>query len=510
MTLPLVECIPNYSEGRRPEVVEQIAAAILSVPDVSILDQHSDVDHNRTVVTLLGDPQAVSEAVFRSIAKAAELIDLDNHQGEHPRIGATDVVPFVPIRDISMPDCVELARALGKRVADELGIPVYLYEEAAAGPERVNLENIRKGQYEGLKSEIEKDPTRKPDFGPAKLGSAGATVIGAREALIAFNVYLNTDDVSIAKAIAKTIRFSSGGLRFVKAMGVLVEGRAQVSMNLTNFRKTPIALVVETIRREALRYGAAIHHSELVGLVPQEALVDAAVWYTQLDSFDPQQVLENRLVGADQKVSADYAFLEDLASGQPTPGGGSAAAFSAAEAAALTAMVGRVTQGKKKCESVEAEAKEIVAKSEALRQRLTEAIKEDAKAFDELMAAFRLPKETEEEKAARARAIYETSINAAQAPLVTARMALDVLGLADRIAQIGNLNAITDAATAGALSRAAVSAAGANVRVNLANMQDDPVAAGMLKEVNEIETNTEAKYADMKSRLEERANITLL
>ena len=510
MTLSLVECIPNYSEGRRPEVVEQIAASILAIPNVRILDRHSDVDHNRTVVTLLGDPQAVSEAVFRSIAKAAELIDLNKHEGEHPRIGATDVVPFVPIRDISMSECVELARSLGKRVADELGIPAYLYEEAAQTPERVNLENIRKGQYEGLKKEIQKDPSRKPDFGPAALGSAGATVIGAREALIAFNVYLNTDDVSVAKAIAKTIRFSSGGLRFVKAMGVLVEGRAQVSMNLTNFRKTSIALVVETIRREAQRYGTIIHHSELVGLVPQEALVDAAVWYTQLDQFDPLQVLENRLVSADQTMSADYTFLDDLASDQPTPGGGSAAAFSAAEAAALTAMVGRVTQGKKKYESVEAEAKEIVAKSEALREQLTQAIKEDAAAFDHLMSAFKLPKETEEEKATRTLAIHEASIMAAQAPLETARMSLDVLGLADRIAQIGNLNAITDAGTAGALSRAAVSAAGANVRINLTNMQDDPQAARMLNEVDEIESSTEAKYADLKSRLKERANIALL
>ena len=294
MAMPLVECIPNYSEGRRPEVVDQIIASILSVPDVQILDRHSDADHNRTVLTLLGNPDAVKEAVFRSIIKAAELIDMDEQRGEHPRIGATDVVPFVPIRDMTMAECVELARQLGNRVGTELGIPVYLYEEAASTPERVNLENIRKGQYEGLKEEIGTDPNRIPDFGPAKLGKAGAVVIGAREALIAFNVYLTTDDESIAKKIAKTIRFSSGGLRFVKAMGVLVDGRAQVSMNLTNYRKTPIALVVETIRREANRYGVAVHHSELVGLIPQEALVDTAVWYTQLDQFESEQVLENR------------------------------------------------------------------------------------------------------------------------------------------------------------------------------------------------------------------------
>ena len=238
-------------KGGGPEIVDQIVAAVLSVPNVQILDRHSDVDHNRTVLTLLGEPEPVKEAVFRSIAKAAELIDMNEHQGEHPRIGATDVVPFVPIRDMSMADCVDLARQLGDRVGAELGIPVYLYEEAASTPERVNLENIRKGQYEGLKNEIGVNPDRKPDYGPAELGKAGAVVIGAREALIAFNVYLTTEDESIAKKIAKTIRFSSGGLRYVKAMGVLVDGRAQVSMNLTNYRKTPIALVVETIRREA-------------------------------------------------------------------------------------------------------------------------------------------------------------------------------------------------------------------------------------------------------------------
>ena len=272
MAYPLVECIPNYSEGRRPEVVEQIKIAITSVSGVELLDQHSDPDHNRTVLTILGAPQAVKEAVFRSIRKAAELIDMDQQQGEHPRLGATDVVPFVPIRDMNMADCIALAQELGKKVGEELAIPVYLYEAAAARSERVNLEDVRRGQYELLKEEIESNPARQPDFGPAKLSKAGATIIGAREPLIAYNIYLNSEDVSIAKKIAKTVRFSSGGLRYVKAMGVLVEGRAQVSMNLTNFRKTPIALVFETVQREAQRYGTGIHHSELVGLIPQEAL----------------------------------------------------------------------------------------------------------------------------------------------------------------------------------------------------------------------------------------------
>ena len=330
MSTQIVECIANFSEARRPEVVEAIMAAVTSVPGVTLLDRHSDLDHNRTVLTFVGPPAEVEEAAFRAIAKAAELIDLDQHTGEHPRIGATDVVPFVPITGVTMPECVEMARRLGSRVGEELGIPVYLYEEAATRPERKNLENIRRGQYEALKEEIGVKPERQPDFGPAKVGPAGATVIGARQPLIAFNVYLTTDDVSIAKKIAKAVRNSSGGLRYVKALGLLVEGRAQVSMNLTNYRGTPVARVVEMIRREAARYGVGIHHSELVGLIPQEALVEAARWYLQLDQFEPEQILEYRLAAAQQEASgsASQNFLDALAEGTPAPGGGSAAAYS--------------------------------------------------------------------------------------------------------------------------------------------------------------------------------------
>src|SRR5690349_1846628 len=265
----LVECIPNFSEARRPEVVDQIVAALVSVPEIHLLDRSSDSDHNRTVLTYAGSPQAVEEAAFRAIRKAAELIDLGQHTGQHPRVGATDVVPFVPISGVTMEECVAMAKRLGQRVGLELGIPVYLYENAATRPERTHLENIRKGQYESLKAEIETDPARTPDFGPARLGPAGATVIGARPALIAFNVYLTTDDVNIAKKIAKIVRQSSGGLQHVKALGLLVGGRAQVSMNLTNFKETPLQLVVEAIRMEAQQLGVGIHHSELIGLIPQ-------------------------------------------------------------------------------------------------------------------------------------------------------------------------------------------------------------------------------------------------
>lgn len=291
----IVECVPNFSEGRRQDVIDSIVAAMNSVPAVHILDQQSDLDHNRSVVTIIGPPQAVVEAAFQGIAKAAQLIDMDHHRGGHPRMGATDVVPFVPVRGVTMEDCVALARQLGERVGSELEIPVFLYESAATRPERRNLADVRRGEYEGLKEEIVSDPDRAPDFGPAMLGAAGATAIGARPPLVAFNVYLNTADVAPAHAIAKAVRHSSGGLRFVKALGLIVEGKAQVSMNLTDFQRTPIHRVLEMVRVEAARYGLTVTHSEVVGLVPAQALFDAAEFYLQLDGFSLDQVLENRL-----------------------------------------------------------------------------------------------------------------------------------------------------------------------------------------------------------------------
>lgn len=297
----IVECVPNFSEGRRKEVIGQIAEAIAIVPDVHVLDVQSDADHNRTVVTFVGEPEAVEEAAFRGIGKAADLIDMNLHRGEHPRMGAADVVPFVPIKSVTMEDCVAIARRVGERVGRELDIPVYLYEEAATRPERQNLADVRRGEYEGIKAEIETNPERAPDFGPQHLGKAGATAIGARPPLIAFNVYLGTGDVEVAKAIARAVRHSSGGLRYVKALGLLVKGRAQVSMNLTDYRQTPVHRVVEMIRREADRYGVAVIESELIGLIPNEALVEAAKFYLQLDGLSSDQILENRLAGLIQR-----------------------------------------------------------------------------------------------------------------------------------------------------------------------------------------------------------------
>jgi glutamate formiminotransferase len=291
----IVECVPNFSEGRRQGVIDRIVAAMELSPGAQVLDVQSDPDHNRSVVTVIGTPQAVVDMVFQGAVTAAELIDMDHHRGGHPRMGAADVIPFVPVRGVTMDDCVKLARQLGQRMGTELGIPVYLYENAATRPERRNLADVRRGEYEGLKVEIATNPERAPDFGPASLGTAGASAIGARPPLIAFNVYLNSGDVGPAKAIARAVRHSSGGLRYVKALGLLVEGQAQISMNLTDYEGTPIHRVLELIRIEAARHGLAITHSEIVGLLPADALLGAAQFYLQLAGFSPDQVLENRL-----------------------------------------------------------------------------------------------------------------------------------------------------------------------------------------------------------------------
>ncbi|MBN1437842.1 MAG: glutamate formimidoyltransferase [Anaerolineales bacterium] len=295
MAGPLVECVPNFSEGCDGATIGAILSAARAVPGACLLDSSGDRDHNRTVVTLAGDPAAMLEAAFAAVRRAAERIDLRRHTGVHPRIGAADVVPFIPLQGASMEDCAELARALGRRIGDELEIPVYLYGEAAARPERKNLSAIRRGGYEGLAAAIGSDPARRPDFGPARLGPAGAAAVGARGPLIAFNVYLKTGDVEIARAVAEKIRASSGGLPALKALGLPVGGLAQVSMNLTDYRRTSVRQAFEAVRAEAASLGAEIEKSELVGLIPHEA---AAGWDPEnlrLTDFSDSRILEVRL-----------------------------------------------------------------------------------------------------------------------------------------------------------------------------------------------------------------------
>ncbi len=506
----IVECVPNFSEGRRPEVVEQIRSAIAAIKGVTFLDQHSDPDHNRTVLTFVGEPEAVEQAAFNAIKTAAQLIDLDQHSGQHPRIGATDVCPFVPVSGVTLEECVAIARRLGQRVGEELGIPVYLYEAAAIRPERTNLENIRRGQYEALKAEMGVNPEREPDYGPARVGPAGATVIGARPFLIAFNAYLNTDDVRIADKIAKAVRHSSGGWRFVKALGLLVEGKAQVSMNLTNFHKTPIARVVETVRREAARYGCTIVKTELVGLTPQEALIDAAQWYLQFDMFEHGQILENKLreaLSGETKSIMPNAFLEATAAGTATPGGGAVAALAGALAAALAGMGARLTIGKKKYARVDSQMKDIAARADGLRAKLTESIDADSAAFEEVMAAMRLPKETPDEIAGRNRQIQAATQQATDVPLHTARLCLEALGLVHFVAANGNPNTLSDAASAAFMARAAIDAAGMNVRINAAALEDKSLAQRYVDEWKSIRGQASMRTDQILAEVEKRAAL---
>lgn len=507
----IVECIPNFSEARRPEVVDTIVAAVASVSGVRVLDRHSDVDHNRTVLTFVGTPEAVEEAAFLGIAAAAELIDLNHHRGEHPRMGATDVVPFVPISGVTMQECVEMARRLGNRVADTLDIPVYFYEDAAIRKDRVNLEDIRRGEFEGIKETIATDPYREPDLGPKRLGTAGATVIGARQPLIAYNIFLTTPDVSIAQKIARRVRNSSGGFHYVKGMGVLVEGLAQVSMNLTNYHRSPMAQVTEFVRREAQRYGVGIHHSEIVGLVPSQAMVNAGRYYMQMDGFENDQLLENRLFGFDEGSEAasdsQVDFIDQVAEGTPAPGGGSAAAHTAALGTALALMVARLTVGKPKYASADAECWQVIEEGEILRTRLTAAIQHDAEAFDGILVARRLPKADEAQVAARDEAIRAASLYAAQVPLETARDCAAALRMALRMAEIGNLNCISDAAAGAHLARAGFEAARLNVKINLQGYEQDPAAQAFVAEVDELQAEVVRLMGKLAGILQERAGL---
>src|SRR3984885_12921291 len=409
MPSTLVECVPNFSEGRDKAKVDAIVDA-MKIPGVFLLDREMDSDHNRCVITLVGEREPIQEAAIRGVGKAAELIDLTKHQGAHPRMGAADVVPFIPIEGVTIEDCVAMARHVGAEIAKRFQIPVYLYEAAAATPERQNLENIRRGQFEGIRADIATNPARKPDFGEARVHpTAGATVVGARKFLIAYNVFLNTSEVDIAKKIAKAVRFSSGGLRFVKGAGFLVRGMAQVSMNLTDFEQTPVHRVFEIVKREAARYGVIPVSSEIVGLIPKKALEQAAEWFLQVENFDSSLILENRLAAVmGGKMAAGglragvEPFVEQLAAPTATPGGGSAAAAAGAMAAGLAAMVATMSRGKKAYLQYEAQLGEAIARLRALREELKAAIDADAESYNSVMKAYKEAKSASDEIAAQA------------------------------------------------------------------------------------------------------------
>ncbi|HEU5457533.1 MAG TPA: glutamate formimidoyltransferase, partial [Terracidiphilus sp.] len=407
MSKTLVECVPNFSEGRDKAKVDAIVEA-MKVPGVYLLDREMDADHNRCVITLVGEREAIEEAAIRGVGKAAELIDLTHHTGAHPRMGAADVVPFIPIEGVSLEDCVAMAQRVGAEIAKRYAIPVYLYEAAATRPERQGLEQVRKGQFEGIREEIATNPARKPDFGEAKVHpTAGATAVGARKFLIAYNIFLNTADVDVAKKVAKAVRFSSGGLRFVKGAGFLVRGMAQVSMNLTDFEQTPMHRVFELVKRESARYGVAPVSSEIVGLVPKAALEQAAEWFLQVENFDSSLILENRLAavmggtmtpggpGAGLRAAVE-PFIEQLAAPTATPGGGSAAAASGAMAAGLATMVATMSRGKKAYAAHTEALSAAITRLTALREELKAAIDADAESYNVVMRAYRAAKDNDD------------------------------------------------------------------------------------------------------------------
>src|ERR1700694_3847 len=482
----LVECVPNFSEARDPAKVDAIIAA-MKMDGVYLLDREMDSDHNRCVITLVGEREAIQEAAIRGVGKAAEVIDLTKHEGAHPRMGAADVVPFIPIDGVTIEDCVAMARHVGAEIWKRFQIPVYLYEAAAATPERQNLENIRRGQFEGIRADIATNPARKPDFGECCIHpTAGATVVGARKALIAYNVFLNTADVDIAKKIAKAVRFSSGGLRFVKGAGFLVRGMAQVSMNLTDFEQTPIHRVFDFVKSQAARYAVSPVSNEIVGLIPKKALEQAAEWYLQVENFDSSLILETRLaavVGGKMAVGGLRAgvgpVLEQLAAPTATPGGGSAAAAAAAMAAGLATMVASMARGKKAYLQHESQLSAAIARLSALREELKAAIDADAASYNAVMKAHKQAK-TSDEKAAAA-AIDRALKEATAVPLGVAERAQEVAQLAQSLAAITSPNMKSDLTTAAALARAAITGALANVEINLRSLKDEAFAAGARK-----------------------------
>ncbi len=488
----LVECVPNFSEGRRKDVIDTIAGAVRSTPGVTLLDVESNPDHNRCVITFIGEPGPVKLAAMAAARKAVELIDLNHHKGEHPRMGAVDVVPFVPLAGVTMEECVSIAKGFGRELGEQLQIPVFLYQEAATTPERADLANVRAGEFEELREKIGKDPARKPDFGPEKIHpTAGATAVGAREILIAYNVNLGTRDLGIAKKVAHELRSKDGGLAYVKALGFELKERGivQVSMNLTNFRKSEVFKAFELVKLFTERYGVKVVGSEIVGLTPMDALVDTAEFYLRLENFSRDQVLERKLFAPHPSSLTEQSlavFSEDVASKKPTPGGGSVSAYMGALAASLLCMVGRITLGKK--EPVPSERlSRVVEKGEGLRRKLLGLVVEDAGAFDSVIEAYRLPRDQDER---RKKAVQEATVKAAEVPLSTLETSVQVLLLAQDVAEVGSPSALSDVVTAVAVGKAAVEGAASNVLINLESLYDEEYVGRISKRVSELRSET--------------------
>jgi glutamate formiminotransferase/formiminotetrahydrofolate cyclodeaminase len=548
----LVECVPNFSEGRNRAVIDAIADAIKGVADVKLLDVDPGADTNRTVFTFVGPPEAVSDAALKAARKAHELIDMAKHHGAHPRMGAMDVCPIVPVSEVTMDECVEISRDLGRRIADDLQIPVYFYEYAATSEARRSLANIRAGEYEALERKLQ-DPAWAPDAGPARFDPKfGAPVVGAREFLIAYNVNLNTRDRKLANEIALNIRENGrvardaggqpvldeqgrqvkkpGRLRAVRAIGWYIEQyrQAQVSINLINYKTTPLHVVFETVREEAEKLGLIVTGSELVGLMPLQPLLDAGKFYLHKQGkstgIPEREVVETavRSLGLDQlapfdpdKKVIDYQFrargplvampvdrfVDEVSSESPAPGGGSVAALAGSLAAGLAAMVANLTVGKKGYDAAWAELAAIAERGQALKDRLLRAVDEDTEAFNAAMAAMRMPKGTPEEQAARDAALEAGYQQAARVPLATARLCLEAIDLAGLVAAKGNKNSASDAGVAALMGRAGVEGAVLNVLINLGSVKDDAFKAACRAETDDLSRQAHARSDEVLARV---------
>lgn len=556
--MQLVECVPNFSEGRDPKVIDAIADAVRSVEGVRLLDVDPGKSTNRTVFTFVGPPDAVVEAAFQSIARAQGLIDMRNHKGAHPRIGATDVCPFVPVAGVSMEECVELAKRLGSRVGDELKIPVYLYAEAAKVKERVNLADVRQGEYEGLEARM-KDGF-KPDFGPAEFNAtAGATVIGARQFLIAYNVNLNTKSTKLANEVALGIREAGrakrdaegnivkdeqgvsikvpGTLKACKAVGWYVDEyeQAQISINLVDYKQTSLHQAFDECCRQAEELGMRVTGSEIVGLVPLEPMLLAGEHYlrkqgrctgvsekelvaaailslglSDVQPFDPQKkIIEYSIADSNQALLADLSikgFVDELSSDSPAPGGGSVAALCGSLSAALSAMVANLTFGKKGFADRKEEMDGLARTAQKLKASFVIAIDEDTKAFNRIGEARKMPKDTEEARAARDLAIEKANQQATMVPLAVLRASLDAADLAHRVAERGNPNCLSDAGVAALTARSAGEGAYYNVLINLPGLTEERFAAEVRKTadslISALRDKTGAVHENILSRLQ--------
>jgi glutamate formiminotransferase / formiminotetrahydrofolate cyclodeaminase len=539
----LVECVPNFSEGRDMSVIKEITDAIESVDGVKLLDVDPGVATNRTVVTFVGEPADVVEAAFLGISKAADLIDMSSHSGEHPRMGATDVCPFIPISNITMEETADVARQLAARVGPELGIPVYLYENAASRPERQNLATVRAGEYEGLAKKLS-DPEWKPDFGPAVHNvSAGATAIGARDFLIAYNVNLNTTSVRRANSVAFDVREQGrvqregnpitgsivrdatgepvripGELKAVKGIGWFIEeyGIAQISMNLTDVSVTPLHMAFEACRRSATRRGLRVTGSELIGLVPLQVMLDVGKYYLrqqersvgiseeeiiriavkslgldELTPFDPnKKIIEYVLKDKDFRSLVDLSltgFADMTASENPAPGGGSVSAYVGALGASLGIMVANLSSHKRGWDDRWEEFSQWAEEGQKLKSRLLSLVDADTSAFNEILEAFRLPKKSESEKTTRKAAIQAATKVAIEVPLDVMRTASACFPLLKEMVSKGIPNSISDGGVGALAVRAAIRGAGLNVLINLSGIDDTEYSAACVKEVNELE-----------------------